>query len=279
MFFSQCRASANAHNCLSVFLHQVSSTFLIFLLSLTYNDALKRIVVSFACAQSWKILDGTRAATGAVEMSSFSFRFFFSAALVRTLSMTGFSLLCLFVLSPNDSENRSDLFSLVSWDLCRTRGTREIGGRKKRSLLLCIAAASEAKSVVQHSPSAIIFGVSASPRPRKHAHHFPPEIHTAGSHVPRILLRRVLGVRLSGTGVDDMEKERGFFVLWLMTDTAFRRASAVPHVQRKVLNANAPRFRTMERCLVRSDMKFKPVLFKYRRPPQTSQTCSPSTRP
>jgi len=76
LFFSPCRASANAHNCLSVFLHQVSSTFLIFLLSLTYNDALKRIVASFACAQSWKIIDGTRAATGAVEASSFSFRFF-----------------------------------------------------------------------------------------------------------------------------------------------------------------------------------------------------------
>ena len=76
LFFPQCRASANAHNCLSVFLHQVSSTFLIFLLSLTYNDEPKRIVVSFACAQSWKIIDGTRAATGAVEASSFSFRFF-----------------------------------------------------------------------------------------------------------------------------------------------------------------------------------------------------------
>ena len=81
--FFLCRASANAHNCLSVFLHQVSSTFLIFLLFLTYNDALKRIVLSFACAQSWKIIDGTRAATGAVEASSFSIRFF-SAALVRT---------------------------------------------------------------------------------------------------------------------------------------------------------------------------------------------------
>ena len=60
---------------LSVFFHQVSSAFLLFPLSFTYSDALTRSIASFACARSWKIIDGTRAATGAVEASSFSYCF------------------------------------------------------------------------------------------------------------------------------------------------------------------------------------------------------------